>query len=96
MISFVGTQASSLATPCGCSSLGPSGALLYAVGFVPYIRQLQAKDRGFHLETSVSTQQVSTGDAAFHNEAGTNPRPLQHRSVRHWRQKTCSHLKVAA
>lgn len=96
MISFVFTQASLPSSPCGSSSLGPSGAFSYAVGIVPHIRQLQAKDRGFHLETSVSTQQVSTWDAAFHNEAEPNPRPLHLRPVCQCRQKVCSTLKGAA
>lgn len=48
MSSFVGTQASLLVTHCGSSSLGPSGALSYAVGFVAGNLQLQKKNRGFH------------------------------------------------
>lgn len=96
MSSFVGTQASLLVTHCGSSSLGPSGALSYAVGFVPHILQLQAKDRGFHLETLVSTPQVSTWATAFQNEAEPKPRPLHLRPVCQCRQKVCSTLKGAA
>lgn len=76
--------------------LGPSGALPLAVGIVPHIHQLQAKDRGFHLETSVSTPQVSTWAPAFHSEAEPKPCPLHHRTVRPCRQKACSNLKGAA
>lgn len=75
---------------------GPSGAFSYAVGIVPHIRQLQAEDRGFHLETSVSTPQVSTRETAFHSEAETKPRPLHRRSILPCRQKVCSNLKGAA
>lgn len=76
--------------------MGPSSAFSYAVGIVPHIRQLQAKDRGFQVETSVSTPQVSTWAAAFHNEAGPKPRPLHRRPVCQCRQKVCSTLKGAA
>ena len=85
-----------VSSPYLAGLLGPSGALSYAAGFVPRIRQLQAKDRGFHLETSVSTPQVSTWAPAFHNEAEPKPSPLHHRTVRHCRQKACSNLKGAA
>jgi hypothetical protein len=77
VISFTDTQASLLATPYGSSSLGPSRALSYAVGFVPHILQLQAKDRGFHLETSLSTLQVSTRNKTL--QAGSRPHSLRHR-----------------
>lgn len=87
MISVVCTQASLLITPCGSSSLGPSSALSYAVGIVPHIRQLQAKDRGFHVETLVSTQQVSTRDSAFHYEAGLQLRRLRHGPIRQPQQQ---------
>jgi hypothetical protein len=72
---------------CKGGPLGPSGALSYAVGIVPHILQLQAKDRGFHLETSVSLPQVSTLAEAFHNEAGTLPGPLPHHPVRQFQQR---------
>ena len=96
MISFVFTQASLPSSPCGSSSLGPSGAFSYAVGIVPHTFQLQAKDRGFHLETLVSTPQVSTWAPAFHNEAEPKPCPLHYHTVRPCRQKVCSTLKGAA
>lgn len=67
--------------------LGPSGALSYAVGIVPHIRQLQEEHRGFHLETSVSTQQVSTRDRSFHCQAGSRSHPLRLGPTRRWQQQ---------
>lgn len=96
MISFVFTQASLPSSPCGSSSLGPSGAFSYAVGFVPHILQLQGKHRGFRWKLRISTPKEATGDGAFHNEAEPKPHPLHYRSVRQWRQKVRSNLKGAA
>lgn len=85
-----------VSSTCPAGLSGPSGTLSYAVGLVAHILQLQAKDRGFQVETSVSTQQVSTWATAFHNEAEPKLCPLHHRTVRPCRQKACSNLKGAA
>lgn len=95
MISFVFTQASLPSSPCGSSSLGPSGAFSYAVGFVAPIRQLQDKHRGFHRNPQVSTLQVSTWAPAFHNEAAPGPCRLHYRPIRACQQQVCSTLKGA-
>lgn len=63
-----------VSSPYLAGLLGPSGALSYAAGFVPRIRQLQANHRAFHLEPSgFHSMTVLSSNQGFRPSAGFHP-----------------------